>query len=79
MELTALETAFYTLGIVLMSIMVILMIVTVVVILYIRHKINMIQKSIEDKIRDVADRPQKAAFDLGVGIMDKIINKRKKK
>lgn len=79
MELTGLETAFYTLGIILMSLIVILMVVSVVIIFYIKHKINQIQKTIEEKIRDVTTRPQEMAFDLGAGLISKIMNRKKKK
>lgn len=79
MELTSLETAFYTLGIILMSLIVILMAVSVIMIFYIKHKINLIQRSIEEKIRDVTERPQEVVFDLGAGLMSKFLNRRKKK
>lgn len=79
MELTALETAFYTLGIILMSLIVILMIVSVVIIFYIKHKINQIQKTIEEKLRDLTTRPQEMAMDLGAGLIKKIVNRNKKK
>lgn len=79
MELTALETAFYTLGIILMSMIVILMIVSVIVILYIKHKINTIQKIIEQKIEDITKRPQDVVMDIGAGLISKVVNKEKKK
>lgn len=79
MELTALETAFYTLGIILMSMIVILMIVSVIVILYIKHKINTIQKIIEQKIEDITKRPQDVVMDIGAGLISKVVNKRKNK
>lgn len=78
MELTILESTFYTLGIILMSLIVILMIVSVVIIFYIKHKINLIQKMIEEKIRDVTNRPQEAAFDLGAGLVSRFFNKKRK-
>lgn len=79
MELTALETAFYTLGIILMSLIVILMIVSVVIIFYIKHKINQIQKTIEDKLKDLRNKPQEMAMDLGAGLISKFVNRKKKK
>ena len=79
MELTALETTFYTLGIILMSLMVILMIISVVIIFYIKHKINLIQKTIEEKIHKVTNHPQKVAFDLGTNLVSKILGVDKKK
>ena len=78
MELTSLETAFYTLGIILMSLIVILMMVSVIIIFYIKHKINLIQRTIEDKIRDVTTKPQEVAFDIGAGLLSKFINRKKK-
>lgn len=78
MELTSLETAFYTLGIILMSLIVILMVVSVIIIFYIKHKINLIQRTIEDKIRDVTTKPQEVAFDIGAGLLSKFINRKKK-
>lgn len=79
MELTSLETAFYTLGIILMSLIVILMVVSVIMIFYIKHKITLIQRTIEEKIRDVTQRPQEVAYDLGAGLVSKFINRNKKK
>ena len=79
MELTALETTFYTLGIILMSLMVILMVISVIIIFYIKHKINLIQRTIEEKIKDVTTRPQEMAFDIGAGIISKIVNRNKNK
>jgi len=78
MELTSLETAFYTLGIILMSLIVILMVVSVIIIFYIKHKINLIQRTIEDKIRDVTTKPQEVALDIGAGLLSKFINRKKK-
>lgn len=78
MELTSLETTFYTLGIILMSLIVLLMIVSVIMIFYIKHKINLIQRTIEDKIRDVTTKPQEVAFDIGAGLLSKFINRKKK-
>lgn len=79
MEITALETTFYTLGIILMSFMVILMVISVIIIFYIKHKINLIQKTIEDKIHDVTTKPQEVAYDIGAGLLSKFLNKNKKK
>jgi|CryGeyDrversion2_2_1046609.scaffolds.fasta_scaffold44127_3 predicted lipid-binding transport protein (Tim44 family) len=79
MELTSLETTFYTLGIILMSLIVILMVVSVIMIFYIKHKITLIQRTIEEKIRDVTQRPQEIAYDLGAGLVSKFINRKKKK
>jgi len=79
MELTALETTFYTLGIILMSLMVILMVISVIIIFYIKHKINLIQRTIEEKIKEVTTRPQEMAFDIGAGIISKIVNRKKGK
>ena len=78
MELTSLETAFYALGIILMSLIVILMVVSVIIIFYIKHKINLIQRTIEDKIRDVTTKPQEVALDIGAGLLSKFINRKKK-
>lgn len=79
MELTTLETTFYTLGIILMSLMVILMVITVIIIFYIKHKINLIQRAIEQKIKDVTSKPQEVAFDLGVGLVSKLFGNKNKK
>ncbi len=79
MELTALESTFYILGIILMTLIVILMVVSVVIIFYIKHKINMIQRMIEGKIRDVTTRPQEVAFDLGASLLSKLFSVKKRK
>ncbi len=79
MELTALETTFYTLGIILMSMIVILMLVSVIIIFYIKHKINNIQKMIEQKIEEITTRPQDVVMDIGAGLISKVVNKRRKK
>lgn len=79
MELTTLAATFYTLGIILMSLIVILMIIIVVIIFYIKHRVNMIQKMIEDKIRDVTTRPQEMAFDLGASLMSRLFGSKKRK
>lgn len=79
MELTSLETTFYTLGIILMSLIVLLMIVSVIMIFYIKHKITLIQRTIEEKIRDVTERPQEVAYDIGAGLVSKFLNRKKKK
>lgn len=76
MELTALETTFYTLGIIMMSLIVILMVVIVVMVFYIKHKVGVIQRTIEDKIKDVTERPQKVAIDLGASILSRLFNGR---
>lgn len=77
MELTALETTFYTLGIVLMSLIVLLMVVSVIMIFYIKHKITLIQNMIEDKITDLTNRPHKVAMDVGASILTKLFNLKK--
>jgi high-affinity nickel permease len=50
-----LQEVFYTMGIIYMSIMFILTIIAVVAILIIKHKVHLIQHSIEDKISAITN------------------------
>lgn len=61
-----LQDTFYIMAIVYMSIMFILMIVMVVIIFVIKHKIHMIQRSIEEKLSVVTN-----AVHIGEAIVDK--------
>jgi len=61
-----LQNTFYVMAIIYMSIMFILMIVTVTVIFVIKHKIHLIQRSIEEKLSAVT-----SAMHIGETIVEK--------
>lgn len=50
-----LEEVFYLMGIIFMGVMFVLMIAVVVAIFAIKHKINTIQRTIEEKVRTITD------------------------
>lgn len=62
-----LQDTFYVMGIVYMSIMFILMIVIVVAVLVIKHKLNMLQRNIEEKLSALTN-----AVHIGEAIADKV-------
>lgn len=78
MELTALETTFYTLGIIFMALILLLLISLVLIVLYIKHRINMIQKAIDTKIDEIKKNPQEAAIDIGANIVSKFFSRKRK-
>jgi hypothetical protein len=59
--MSGLETAFYIIGIVFMSLMLILMLVTVIAVAVIRAKVVALHKHIEDKFALVHDIAEKGA------------------
>lgn len=62
-----LQDTFYIMGIVYMSIMFILMIIIVVAVLVIKHKIHVLQRSIEEKLAAITN-----AVHIGEAIADKV-------
>lgn len=61
-----LQETFYLLGIIYMSIMFVLMIAIVIAVFVIKHKIHMIQRSIEDKLHSVL-----SAVHVGEALIEK--------
>ncbi len=61
-----LQEVFYTMGIIYMAIMFVLMIVVIAAVLVIKHKIHLIQRSIEEKLQAIS-----TAVHVGEAIVDK--------
>lgn len=61
-----LQETFYIMGIVYMSIMFVIMIVVAVAVLVIKHKVNMIQRNIEEKLSSLIN-----AIHVGEAIVEK--------
>jgi len=77
MELTALKTTYYTLGIIFMALILIVLLTLLIILFYIKHKVSLLQKNIEEKISDLKRHPQEAALDLGASLIEKLVKKGK--
>lgn len=65
-----LQTVFYVMGIVFMSLMIAIMIAMVLVVFYIKRKIDRIQQDIEDKI-NMLFKPADIAVEVGSQVIQK--------
>lgn len=72
MEFQTLQTIFYSLGIVFMSLMLILMVLAVLYIFYIKKRVGEIQKDINEKLELLANRPIRFATEMGREVAEKI-------
>jgi hypothetical protein len=74
--MTGLETAFYTLGIIFMSLMLILMIIGVVAVMVIRAKIVAIHTQVDERLAKLNEWTEKG--EAVVGAIKKVAHKAKK-
>lgn len=72
-----LQTIFYILGIVCMSLSLILLISLVVLVFYIWKKVVELQKLIEEKINDISNRPVEIASEIGAKVVTQAVKKAK--
>lgn len=66
-----LQTVFYTLGIIFMSLMIVIMFLCIVLLLYIKHKITAIHDMVKSKIEffnNVVNNPAEVAVDVGAAV-----------
>ena len=75
-----LETIFYTLGIIFMSLSILILIVIGAVLLVIKQKVTKLTKTVEEKIDLVSNAisdPSGIAFKIGSTVADRAVNKLK--
>lgn len=71
-----LQTAFYIIGIIFMSLLLIIMVITAIAVVVIRKKIEAIHQHVEDKLRVITDITDKGS--AVVGALKKGIKKAKR-
>lgn len=74
--MTGLETAFYVIGIVFMSLMLLIAVVTGIAVLVIRSKINAIHKRIDERLSAVSEWVEKG--EAAIGAIKKATHKSKR-
>lgn len=72
-----LQTTFYTMGIIFMSLFIILFTALLVLVFYMWKKISQMQRMIEEKIDDITNRPGEFATDIGAALVNKAVKKAK--
>lgn len=72
-----LQTTFYTLGIIFMSLSILLFISMLVLVFYIWRKVSRMQQVIEEKIDDFVSRPAEIAGEIGASLVNKAVKKAK--
>jgi uncharacterized membrane protein len=70
-----LQTTFYSLGIIFMSLSILLLIGLVVLVFYIWKKVTQMQKMIEGKIEDISSRPGEIAGEIGAKVVGEAVKK----
>lgn len=70
-----LQTTFYTMGIVFMSLFSILFITLLVLVFYLWRKLSQMQRLIEEKLDDFSNRPGEIATDIGAALVNKAVKK----
>jgi hypothetical protein len=73
-----LQTVFYVLGIVCMSLSLLLLISLVILVFYIWKKVGQLQKLVEEKIEDISNRPGEIAAQVGAKVVSQAVKKAKK-
>jgi len=72
-----LQTTFYILGIVFMSLCIILFASMLVLVFYIWRQVTQLQQFIEEKIDDFTNRPGEIVSDIGAAMVSKAVKKAK--
>ena len=72
-----LQSVFYVLGIICMSLSLILLIGLVVLVFYIWRKVSQLQKIVEEKIDDITNRPGEIATEIGAKMVSQAVKKAK--
>lgn len=72
-----LQTTFYTMGIVFMSLFIILFTALLVLVFYLWRKVSQMQRLIEEKIDDFSSRPGEIVTDIGAAMVSKAVKKAK--
>lgn len=72
-----LQTTFYSLGIIFMSLSILLFVSMLVLVFYIWRKVSRMQQVIEEKIDDFVSRPAEIAGEIGASLVNKAVKKAK--
>jgi uncharacterized membrane protein len=70
-----LQTVFYILGIIFMSLSILLLVGLVILVFYIWKKVTQMQKMIEEKIDDISSRPGEIAAEVGAKVVTQAVKK----